>query len=105
MNAVDNDGKTALHHAAQGGKTRVIPILIQRGADIILRDKVLKKTALEMAVNDRTRELIIVYSSPPYKPSKEDREWMDTKAITSKGLPIMKETTSSKGFARQSQSQ
>ena len=27
----------------------------------------LKKTPLEMAVNDRTRELIIVYSSPPYK--------------------------------------
>lgn len=31
-----------------------------------IRDKVSHKTALEMAVNDRTRELILVYSAAPF---------------------------------------
>ena len=30
VNAVDEDRKTALHHASESNKTRVIPILIQK---------------------------------------------------------------------------
>lgn len=66
VNWQDSDGKTAMHYAAEGGRTRAIPILLQRGADFGIRDTIMKKTPLEMACNDRTRELIIVYSSPAH---------------------------------------
>jgi hypothetical protein len=29
MNALDNDRRTVLHHAAEAGKSRVIPLLVQ----------------------------------------------------------------------------
>ena len=61
------DGKTPLHHAAMGGKVRAIPILIQRGADITIRDITNKKTPMELASNDRTREILVVYSSTPFQ--------------------------------------
>ena len=32
VNALDNDKRTALHHAAEGNKARVIPILIYSNA-------------------------------------------------------------------------
>ncbi|KAL4493478.1 hypothetical protein ABPG72_007486 [Tetrahymena utriculariae] len=91
VNAQDDDGKTALHHASKGARTRVIPILIQRGTDITLRDRAQKKTCLEMAANDRTRELIVVYSSTPLSHStapKEDLAWMNT-ALRGQKLPII----------------
>lgn len=47
VNAVDEERKTPLHHAAESGKTRAIPILIQNGASLVIRDKVNKKTPLE----------------------------------------------------------
>ena len=59
-----------------GGKTRAIPILLQRGANIGIKDNS-SKTPLDLASNDRARELIIVYSAPPYKVSKDDEKWMD----------------------------
>ena len=37
INAVDVDGKTALHHASESAKSRVIPILIQNGASLVKR--------------------------------------------------------------------
>jgi ankyrin repeat protein len=39
VNAVDDERKTALHHAAEGGKGKVIPVLVQNGASVTLKDK------------------------------------------------------------------
>lgn len=57
---------TALHHAAKGGRARAIPILIQRGSDMSIRENKTNKTPAELAKNDRIRELMTVYSSTPY---------------------------------------
>lgn len=64
VNALDNDRRTVLHHAAEAGKARVIPILVQRGASTGTKDSLKNKTPLELAVNDHIKELIIVHSSP-----------------------------------------
>jgi ankyrin repeat protein len=68
VNSLDNDRRTALHHAAEEGKDKVIPVLLQAGASTGTRDAFTRKTAFELAKNDRTRELMIVYSAPPYLP-------------------------------------
>ena len=77
VNAIDDDGKTSLHHASEGGKSRAIPILLQKGADIGIREKTTNKTALDMAANDRIRDLIIVYSAVPFNVKSDDLRWMD----------------------------
>lgn len=64
VNALDSDRRTALHHAAEANKGRVIPILIQRGALTGLKDSLMKKTPLELAANDHIKELIIAYCAP-----------------------------------------
>lgn len=71
INAVDEDRKTPLHHASENAKTRIIPILIQNGASLVIKDNVNKKTPLQCAANDKIRELIMLYSDPEYDPSKE----------------------------------
>ena len=71
INAVDEERKTALHHASEGAKARVIPILIQNGASLVIKDNVNKKTPLQCAANDKIKELIMLYSDPDYDPSKE----------------------------------
>jgi ankyrin repeat protein len=38
VNALDVDRRTPLHHAAEGGKARVIPLLVQRGATTGTKD-------------------------------------------------------------------
>jgi len=40
INFQDGDGMTPLHHASKNGKSRAIPILIQKGADITVRDRI-----------------------------------------------------------------
>lgn len=81
VNAQDDDGKTPLHHASEGARSRAIPILLQKGADITIREQRTGKTALDYAPNDNIRHLIIVYSAPPYKVKDDDLRWMD-QAIT-----------------------
>lgn len=68
VNALDNDRRTPLHHAAEGGKARVIPILCQRGASTGTKDTLKGKTPMELAANDHIKELIIVNSTPSYIP-------------------------------------
>jgi len=77
INYQDESGRTALHHASESGRSRAIPILVQKGADIGIREHVTNKTALDLAANDRVRELIIVYSAAPYRAKEEDLRWMD----------------------------
>jgi ankyrin repeat protein len=69
---LDNERRTPLHHAAEAGKARVVPILVQRGASTGTKDTLKNKTPLELAANDHIKELIIVYSSPTYIPKQED---------------------------------
>ena len=70
VNAVDNDRRTPLHHAAEAGKPRVIPILVQNNALTAVKDK-FGKTPLEMAANNHIKELIIAYCAPQYQQSEE----------------------------------
>ena len=77
VNSLDNDRRTALHHAAEEGKDKVIPVLLQAGASTGTRDAFTRKTAFELAKNDRTRELMIVYSAPPYLPKQEELEGLN----------------------------
>ena len=90
INRQDTDGKIALHHASEGGRLRAIPILIQRGSDMALKEKNLKKTPMELAKNERTRELMVVYSSVPYVNSKDDIQFLDN-AIAGNTVNIKKE--------------
>lgn len=72
VNCLDNDRRTPLHHAAESGRARLIPLLVQRGATTGTREKIKGRTPLELAANDHIKELIIVHSSPPYLPKKDD---------------------------------
>ena len=72
VNALDTDKRTPLHHAAEANKSRIIPILIKRGAHTNLKDSIFKKTPLELAPNDHIKELIIAYSQPKFMPSERE---------------------------------
>lgn len=86
LNAVDKDGRTVLHYVAEAGITRAIPFLIQKGIDLSKRDYKKQKTAIELAVSDKIREIIIVYSTNPHKTTLlEDRKIL---AKGSKGTDI-----------------
>lgn len=61
VNAVDEERKTALHHAAESAKMRIIPILVQNGASLVVRDRTNKKTPIQAAANEKVRELILLY--------------------------------------------
>jgi ankyrin repeat protein len=37
VNAVDNDGKTPLHYAAEGSRNRVIPLLMKNKANYLCK--------------------------------------------------------------------
>ena len=88
-NLQDEDGKTPLHHAAEGARSRAIPILLQKGAKIGIREHTNNKLPLDLAVNDRIRELIIVYSASPYNVKPSDIDFMDT-AIRGQPVPTIK---------------
>jgi ankyrin repeat protein len=68
VNALDSDRRTALHHAAESGKARMIPLLVQRGASTGTKDALKGMTPIELAVTDHIKELIIVHSTPTYRP-------------------------------------
>ena len=72
-NALDDDLKTPLHHCAEGGRARAIPILLQRGAldSMALRDRQ-GLLPLDLSANDRTREILVVYSAAPLNHRPED---------------------------------
>ncbi|KRW98286.1 Ankyrin repeat-containing domain [Pseudocohnilembus persalinus] len=83
VNARDNEGKTCLWYASHQGKSRIIPILLKNNADINISDYENLQTPLDVAANQRTRELLIVYSQNQTAGSnlkQEDINWMN-KAI------------------------
>ena len=89
INGIDDDGFTCLHLASEGGRVRAIPILLKNGAELGIREKKTHKTALELAANDRTREVLIVYGTVSYQPNEEEKEWMN-QAVKGEKLPINK---------------
>ena len=68
VNALDLDKRTPLHHAAESGKSRLIPLLVQRGATTGTKDSLKGMTPIELATSDHIKELIIVHSTPSYVP-------------------------------------
>ena len=72
VNALDLDRRTPLHHAAESGKARMIPLLVQRGATTGTKDTLKGMTPIELASTDHIKELIIVHSSPNYVPKQND---------------------------------
>ena len=68
VDALDEEGMTSLHFAAEAGKGKIIPILLKYGANPFIRDGRTGRTAIELACNDRIREMIIVYTSKDYDP-------------------------------------
>ncbi len=51
VNSRDKDGKTPLYLAAEAGKSRVLPLLLNKGADISLCNYLNNKNALDVAAN------------------------------------------------------
>ena len=72
VNALDSDRRTPLHHAAESGKARMIPLLVQRGATTGTKDTLKGMTPIELAATDHIKELIIVHSTPNYVPKQVD---------------------------------
>ena len=68
VDALDEEGMTSLHFAAEAGKGKIIPILLKYGANPFIRDGRTGRTAIELACNDRIREMIIIYASKDYEP-------------------------------------
>ena len=68
VDALDEEGMTSLHFAAEAGKGKIIPILLKYGANPFIRDGRTGRTAIELACNERIREMIIVYTSKDYEP-------------------------------------
>lgn len=63
VNALDKDKRTPLHHAAEEGKIRVIPILMNNGAIVSLRDGHTNKNPMELACSQKVREEIKAHSN------------------------------------------
>ena len=54
-------GKTPLHYAAQMGKSRCIPFLLQKGGSIDAFDSH-NKTPLDLAANEKVKKIILAYA-------------------------------------------
>lgn len=59
MNALDNDKRTPLHHAAESGKASAIEILCRNGAHTSIKDSLMKKTPIELACNNKIRQKLM----------------------------------------------
>ncbi|CAI2364245.1 unnamed protein product [Moneuplotes crassus] len=77
VNALDEERKTPLHHAAESAKMRIIPILVQNGASLVIRDKTNKKTPVQAAANEKIRELILMYCEEEI-PKEKKKEKVET---------------------------
>ncbi len=57
VNAKDNDGFTPLHFAAGKGQIKVVELLLAKGADLNAKDSLADVTALQLAVNNKQKEV------------------------------------------------
>ena len=79
VNVVDDENMTPLHFAADAGKGKIIPLLLRAGANPFLRDGRTHQTSLELACNDRIKEIIIVYSGVQYQSQMKDMKLIGEK--------------------------
>lgn len=70
VNALDQDKRTPLHHAAEANNMIAIEILILKNAHTSLKDSLLRKTPLELASSEAVKKKIQKMSQPDYRPSK-----------------------------------
>ena len=61
INCIDENRRTPLHFAAMEGISNIIPLLVQNGAALGLKDYQ-QQTPMDLATTDHIREQIIVYS-------------------------------------------
>jgi len=93
VDAEDDEGITPLQYASEGGKGKIIPLLLRYGANPTKRDGRNHKTALELACTEHIREIIIVYSGKPYKLKEDDANYLKTGVEGEKINPQDKEIT------------
>ncbi len=67
VNCVDEEKMTPLHFAADAGKGKVIKLLLENGANPFLKDSRTNRNCLEIACNEKIREIIIMYCGGEFK--------------------------------------
>ena len=67
INCVDEEKMTPLHFAADAGKGKVIKLLLENGANPFLKDSRTNRNCLEIACNEKIREIIIMYCGGEFK--------------------------------------
>lgn len=55
INVKDDDGRTPLHYGARHGRMEIVKLLLERGADINVKDDVYGHTALHLAAQGHTK--------------------------------------------------
>lgn len=75
IRAKDDEGKTALHHAASGGRMEVVKFLLEQGADPTARDKY-NITPMERAALKRHDEIAALLMREPASPEDEGEKAM-----------------------------
>ena len=67
VNCVDEEKMTPLHFAADAGKGKVIKLLLENGANPFLKDSRTNRNCLEIACNEKIREIIVMYCGGEFK--------------------------------------
>ncbi|TVY76036.1 Ankyrin-3 [Lachnellula suecica] len=75
VNAIDNDGATALHHAAKHGEEGAVPFLLEKGADLEILDKA-KRSVLHYAAQNGSTAILesLVREDTDLEAADEDGE-------------------------------
>ena len=100
VDALDEEGMTSLHFAAEAGKGKIIPILLKFGANPFIKDGRTGRTAIELACNDRIREMIIVYASKDYEPQLSLLKLYGKNFVPGQGIENGGEDINGGGFRR-----
>ncbi len=67
INCLDDEKMTPLHFASENAKNKIIPILMKKGADPFLVCDRNNQNSLDIAPNDKIKELIMKYCNGEYK--------------------------------------